>query len=350
MELNDLDFTQATLTPESEAPEQEPVTSETETQEQPEASTQEPEAEAQTPQSTDTTTQETPAETAPQESEDEAFARLFKAKYGYESVDEYQSAKLAELQAQEPAYASEDVKKLNEWVSKGLKPEDYYKTQTQNFDEMSDVDVVKNLYALKRPKLTPAQIDLLLNKKFSLSEDDFDEDEVELGKIELMDEADKARQELKEWQVERATPPQDVQAQQAQAELQAWQETVDKFLPSIQAIDIPLDAKGDKFSFAIDDKQGLEGMMKNLNSFFADYVAVDAKGAQSYRLQELAQDMYIAKNWRKVAQSIAAQSKSKGVEQVKQEINNSSAPQKDSTTPTGKSTEEKLGEFLFGRR
>lgn len=318
--------------------------------EQPAPETEETVAETEVP------AEEPVEETPVQETAEEVFARTLREKYNVGTVEE-----LLEQQKpkeEQPAY-SEQIKKLIEWEAKGLKPEDYFRTQTMDFEAMSDMDKVRNLYAMENPDLTREDIDLLIEDEFKTNDEEYSEKEVRLGQLRLKQRSKEALPKLKEWQVKAATPAASETSRAAQEAQLAYRQAVDAQMRGFDAIEIPLDDKGEKFSYSIaGDRAGVDAIIQNVDTFFNDYVATDAQGKPAYKVRELARDIYIAKNFTKLAREIAAKAeqkgygaglekgKSEGKKQIEKEIVNSPDPaRKAAATGTDNSPLARLGRY-----
>lgn len=350
MEHDNLDFSQARIVDmnsdtqpevitETEVTQTETGTETTETTEAGENDTPETTTETtaeanETETSTEAAATETTTTDTQQESQEEIFSRVLQERYGVASLDDY----LAQQQAKQPEL-SETVKKLAEWEAKGLDPQDYFRTQSQKFDEMSDLDKVRNLYAIENPDLTPEDIELLIEDEFKINDEDYDEKTVRLGQLRLKQKGKEATPKLKQWQVEKATPQVDTKAQEVQQQVEAYHRLVDDQLKDFNAIEIPLNDKGEKFTFNIAaDKKSVESMAKDVNAFLSKFVATDAQGNQVVKAKELAQAMYAGLNLDKIAKAIAAQAQSKGVTQVVSELNNTSNTTQKATTTAQQNT------------
>ena len=141
-----------------------------------------------------------------QYSDDDYTLDVLNEKYGteYEHLDEL----LDDLEGGDaPEFASEQMAKLNEFIAQtGRSPEDYFRTQTQNYDEMSDEKVVKEYLSLENPDLSKEEIDLFFDNTYKTNEDKYSSEESKMGKIHLKRDVSRAREELKELQDEYWSP------------------------------------------------------------------------------------------------------------------------------------------------
>ena len=87
----------------------------------------------------------------------------------YEDLDEL----LDELEGDDKSnFASEQLEEMNRFVKEtGRSAEDYFNTQSQDYDEMSDGDVIKEYLALENPELSGEEIDLFYTSTYKQNEE-----------------------------------------------------------------------------------------------------------------------------------------------------------------------------------
>jgi len=92
-------------------------------------------------------------------------------------------------------FANEQVKAINDFVkTTGRGIEDYIATQTQNFDEMSDAEVLR--FNMIREGYSQAEADKMIAYKYKQDSDSFSDIEIETGLLEMKGDARQARAEL----------------------------------------------------------------------------------------------------------------------------------------------------------
>jgi hypothetical protein len=152
----------------------------------------------------------------------------------------------------------------------------YLEATSINYEEMSDQQVMRRNLKQDNPTLSDKAIERLYQRdiinKYSLDEDKYDEDEVELGKELLKADADKLRSSFVDEQKKFTSPPKTEESQVDQDEINSkWIETVNTN-PSTKNIlenkSILVDYNGEKFSYEIDDPKQLEEMTVDNNKFF----------------------------------------------------------------------------------
>ena len=254
-------------------------------------------------------------------------------------------------------FASEQMAELNRFVSEtGRSPQDYFKTQTQNYDEMSESDVIKEYLSLENPELSQKEIDLFFDSTYKLNEDKYSPEETELGKIHLKRDVSKARGELKELQEEYWSPEKsgdtysDEELQQMEAEVDKARETfyndMDEELDSIESLTFQIN-ENESFDYKLtdEDKQVVGEALSNLDDFFEPYM--DEQG--NLDKESLALDMMAMKLQDKIVRSVASQYRSKGSEQVLKDIKNPSfEPAKVTDNKGGGSIDKQISDQIFG--
>ena len=293
---------------------------------------------------------------SPNDSYDKTLSMLNET-YGtdYEDLNELLDDLEGENKGQ--GFASEQMVELNRFVSEtGRSPQDYFKTQTQNYDEMSESDVVKEYLALENPELTQKEIDLFFDSTYKLNEDKYSPEETELGKIHLKRDVSKAREELKELQEEYWSPEKsgdsysDEEIQQMEMESEKARETfyddMDQELDSIESLTFQIN-ENEKFDYKLtdEDKQVVGEALSNLDDFFEPYM--DKQG--NLDKESLALDMMAMKLQDKIVRSVASQYRSKGSEQVLKDIKNPSfEPAKVTDSKGGSNIDKQISDQIFG--
>ena len=289
-------------------------------------------------------------------SDDDYTLDVLNEKYGteYEHLDEL----LDDLEGGDaPEFASEQMAKLNEFITQtGRSPEDYFRTQTQNYDEMSDEKVVKEYLSLENPDLSKEEIDLFFDNTYKTNEDKYSSEESKMGNIHLKRDVSRAREELKELQDEYWSPAeQDGMTQEEAEQLEEAQveereeflDAMDEELDDIDSLSFQINDKGETFDYKLteDDKAMVGEALSNLDDFFSPYM--DEQG--QWDLESLALDMMAMKLQDKIVRSVANQYRSQGAEQVIREIKNPSyEPAKVSQNSQGKSIQDQIGNQIFG--
>tara|TARA_R110002020_G_scaffold182743_10_gene378490 strand:- start:293 stop:1447 length:1155 start_codon:yes stop_codon:yes gene_type:complete len=299
----------------------------------------------------------------PQEVEVDDDDALFvlNEKYGtdYESLDQM----LDDLEAQKGEdYASEQIAQINRFVQEtGRSAEDYLKTQTQDYNEMSDEKVIKEYLSLENPDLSSDEIDLFFDNTYKLNEKKYNSEQSKLGKIHLKRDVSRARQELKEVQEEYWSPEkgedgytqEEINQMDREADEEAYHnkenflDAMDEELDDIESLTFEINNKGETFEYRLteEDKQTVGQTMNNLDDFFSPYRNDNGE----WDMEGLALDMIAMKLQNKIVRSVANQYRSQGTEQVLKDIKNPSfEPAKVSQSRQGDSFVQQISKHIFG--
>jgi len=248
-------------------------------------------------------------------------------------------------------FASEQMAKLNDYVNKGGRMEDFFSTQMANYEDMSDEAIVKNYMKFQNPELSIEDIGLLYEDSYKLDEDEYTDKEVKLSKIKLKQKASQAYKELTNFQKETAIPAaqKDAEAEKAAVEQnqKKWKSQVTEVLKDFNTVDFDLNDKGDKYTFKVGD-DSMKYVTKtslNLPDFWNRYVNKDG----SENVAKLAKEMAILDNVDAIVRSAYAQGKSGGKEDVIKDIKNPSyAPESKSEDNKPLSIQDQIAKELLG--
>lgn len=179
----------------------------------------------------------------------------------------------------------ERVEAISRFVEEtGRDPFDWFAYQALNPSEMDDMSAVRTTLRNTYSDLSNEDIDLLVQSKYKLDEDLYDEQEVRLAKLQLKIDANEARAKISEMRDSYKLP----QKQNSEVETSsiiddAWVESMSKELDAFEGLEFDL-GDGKQFSFTVDDKY--KGELKNKNAkldeFFDPYV--DENGNWDYDL------------------------------------------------------------------
>ena len=155
----------------------------------------------------------------------------------------------------------------------------YLEATSVNYSEMSDEKVMRRDLEQANPTLSKGAIERLYTReivdKYSLDEDKFDEDEVELGKELLAADASKLRDKYVDEQKNFTQPVKD-QTEETETENQEeqrakWTETVSSHEITKDVMEnkrILVSYGDDKFSYEIENPESLQEMTIDNNKFF----------------------------------------------------------------------------------
>tara|TARA_R110000796_G_scaffold244936_2_gene368353 strand:- start:5533 stop:6627 length:1095 start_codon:yes stop_codon:yes gene_type:complete len=175
------------------------------------------------------------------------------------------------------AEIDERVSAINEFVkSTGRDPQDWFSYQSMNPSEMDDKTVIQNQLKSQYPDLPSEDINLLVDDKYRLDEDLYDDSEIRLAKIQLKIDADKGRRELESIRDQFAAPQKKDQVEQVQEEKsfidENWLNNMSVEVDALEGIEFEV-AKDKSFTFGIEDnyKSELKSKNENIEDFFGTY-------------------------------------------------------------------------------
>ena len=286
---------------------------------------------------------------------DEDALFVLNEKYGtdYERLDELLDD-LDSPEEQQSNFASDQIESLNRFVEEtGRSVEDYYLTQTQDYEQMSDEEVVKEYLRLENPDLTQKEIQLFYNNTYKQGDDKYSEEETQLGNIHLKKDSATARKELVDLQDEYWTPLEN-DGTMTQEDVEEMEDArvdflneMDDELDDIDSLSFRVDESGETFDYQLtdEDRNVVTDTLENLDTFFEDYR--DDSGA--WDRERLAMDLIAMKLQGNIIRSVANQYRSKGAEQVLGEIKNPSfEPVKNTPSNKGNSVIDQINKHIFG--
>jgi len=176
----------------------------------------------------------------------------------------------------------ERVAAINEFVRQtGRDPQDWFAYQALNPSEMDDVSAVKTQLKSQYGDLSDSDLNLLIENKYKLDADLYDDNEVRLSQIQLKMDADKARQEIEALRSQYQAPvrqEQPVQQEEPEGIVNdEWLNTMSAEVDALDGIEFQV-SKDKAFTFGIEDnyKSQLKSKNENIEDFFSEYV--DNKG------------------------------------------------------------------------
>lgn len=205
----------------------------------------------------------------------------------------------------------ERVAKIAEFVANtGRSPEDWFKYQQMNPSEMDDLSAIKLQTMADYPNLTATQIDRLVDSRYKLNEDLYSEEEVELSKIQLRIDADKAKAGINQMRESYMMPVQEgSDFSDADVFDEQWINTMAREVDALDGMEFEL-GDGKSFTFGFDDryKNTLKEKNAQLDRFFDPYV--DDKG--NWDFESLSMHRALVDNIDSIARAIYQQGLSDG--------------------------------------
>lgn len=170
----------------------------------------------------------------------------------------------------------ERVAAINEFVrTTGRDPQDWFTYQAMNPSEMDDLSAVRIQLKNQYGDLSNDDLNLLIENKYKLDADLYDDSEIRLSQIQLKMDADKARQEIEGLRSQYAAP---VKREQGTEEFEGivndeWLGNMSAEVDALDGIEFQL-SKDKSFTFGLEDtyKSQLKSKNENIEDFFSNYV------------------------------------------------------------------------------
>tara|TARA_R100000734_G_C3303763_1_gene94292 strand:+ start:32 stop:1165 length:1134 start_codon:yes stop_codon:yes gene_type:complete len=166
----------------------------------------------------------------------------------------------------------------------GRDPKDWFYYQSLDPSEMDDMAVVKNQMKVENPYLSSEEVDLLVNNKYKLDDEVFDENEVKLSKLQLKMDAEKGRTSINSLRDQYKAPIQQ-QAQQEETSSpidEQWVDAMTRETNDFEALSFDIGENEFDFKVSDDYKRVLVEKNANLENYFDEYVSED--GSWDYDL------------------------------------------------------------------
>lgn len=210
-----------------------------------------------------------------------------KSKFGYSSPEEvvehlsqYESLKKEQENYIKPTDGN--VKRLNDFLSKGGTMEEFMSTQVADYTKLDDFNVQVAKEKAENPHMSVDDIQFLLRHKYKIDEDgNFeDNDEGRLGKIQLQKDANASRKDLISAQQASSIPDAERKRQAEDAKIektvQDWHKTAEETVKGFDKLLLPTikDEKTgqyENFTYEVTekDRQTVLSIMKNPLDIFS---------------------------------------------------------------------------------
>ena len=171
------------------------------------------------------------------------------------------------------------IKNAVEYYNKTGNLTPYLEATSVNYSEMSDEAIMRRDLEQANPTLSKGAIERLYTReivnKYSLDEDRFDEDEVELGKELLAADATKLRDKYVDEQKNFTQPvkeeTEETETVNQEEQLSKWTDTVSSHETTKDVLEnkrILISYGDDKFSYEVENPESLQEMTIDNNKFF----------------------------------------------------------------------------------
>jgi len=207
------------------------------------------------------------------------------------AVFEYLSEMTGEnITSLDDLYAEEETNAVDERVEAiarfveetGRAPEDWFRFQSLNPEGMDDMTAIRIQMSNEYPNLSYDELNLLVNSKYKVDSDLYSEEEVNLARLQMKMDGDKARQSIEDIRQGYAAPEYENEAPQSVIDEQWISNMVDE-VETLEGLEFDL-GDGNLFEFGLDDnyKDQLMDKQARLDEFFDPYVRED--GSWDYDL------------------------------------------------------------------
>lgn len=196
------------------------------------------------------------------------------------------SAPVREESKESPSYNFKDdfIKGVVEFYEKTGDITPYLQAKTMDFGSMSDEEIMRRELREQYSELSDKAFDKLFKQevldKYKLDEDEWGEDEAELGRELLKVQASKARQKYLDWQ-KNFTAPEPAQVQDNTAELlKQFEESVRSSEATRQILDakkISIQVGDDAFQYELPNADALVDMTIDNDKFFQQFSPEEGK-------------------------------------------------------------------------
>ena len=242
---------------------------------------------------------------------------------------------------------------MNKFVQEtGRSVSDYLKTHEVDYKEMKDDVLMKEYLKQNNPDLTEKEIDLYYNATYKTDKKKYSDDEVALGNIQLKKDVKNARKEMMNLQDSYKMPAPDKETGMTKEEADKlrtdWLSNMENEVDDLESISFAINETGEQFDFMLTPKhkEQIVKSNQNLDTFFDRYID---KESGKWDYDKLNLDMFIRDNFEAIVRSVANQYRSKGTEQVINEIKNPSyKTEKTPPTVEKKSIMEQISSKIFG--
>ena len=277
----------------------------------------------------------TPQEEAPQYTDQQVEEAMF----GYLSerlgrnVSSFDDLTYTEQQAPQ---MDERIQKIAQFVSDtGRSPEDYLAYQRLDPTNMDDMSVVLVNSAMDYPNLSNEEVRMLVNSKYKLDSEIYSEQEVNLSKLQLKVDAQKARESITEVR-ETYRAPQQQQAEEAESFIDdEWLTNMRRETSALPGLEFDL-GNGNTFQFGLDNQYRTQLSETNTHreDYFDPYVNEDG----SWDYDKLNSHRAVVDNIDKIVSNAYRQGISDGQKNVVTKVANSSV-QSPQTNPNQQTTD-----------
>ena len=164
----------------------------------------------------------------------------------------------------------------------GRAPEDWFRFQSLNPEGMDDMTAIRIQMSNEYPNLSLDELNLLVNSKYKVDSDLYSEEEVNLAKLQMKMDGDKARQGIEDIRQGYAAPEYESEAIESVIDEQ-WVADMAQEVDTLEGLEFDL-GDNNLLEFNLDDnyKNQLKDKQARLDEYFDPYVRED--GSWDYDL------------------------------------------------------------------
>lgn len=255
---------------------------------------------------------------------------------GYEDLTLEQLSEIINKEPEEPQLQiDERLQPILDFVEKtGRSPEDWFRYQQLNPSEMDDLSAVRLSIQNDYPDLTAQEVDRLMNRKYKLDPERFDEDEIADSALQLKIDATKARQDISSLR-DAFTMPVETATTQGEIESpfdESWYSNMQEQTSALEAVEFEL-PNGKQFNYGLRDEYRQQLVDKNsrLEEFFDQYVQDNG----TWDIDKLNMHQTVVDNIDEIVKSVYQQGLSDGQRKVVSNASNVQAQSPSSTPQQG---------------
>jgi len=191
---------------------------------------------------------------------------------------------LDDLYAEEETNAADErVEAIARFVEEtGRAPEDWFRFQSLNPEGMDDMTAIRIQMSNEYPNLSYDELNLLVNSKYKVDADLYSEEEVNLAKLQMKMDGDKARQSIEDIRQGYAAPEYESEAIESVIDEQ-WIADMAQEVDTLEGLEFDL-GDNNLLEFNLDDnyRNQLKDKQARLDEYFDPYIRED--GSWDYDL------------------------------------------------------------------
>ena len=164
----------------------------------------------------------------------------------------------------------------------GRAPEDWFRFQSLNPEGMDDMTAIRIQMSNEYPNLSLDELNLLVNSKYKVDSDLYSEEEVNLAKLQMKMDGDKARRDIEDIRQGYAAPEYESEAMESVIDEQ-WIADMAQEVDTLEGLEFDL-GDNNLLEFNLDDnyRNQLKDKQARLDEYFDPYVRED--GSWDYDL------------------------------------------------------------------